>query len=359
MKGSASVLCSLLAAAWLAAHLPYLAPSLEDIDSINFALGLREFDVASHQPHPPGYPVYIALGRTSLGAVRAVAPSLSEARAEAVALAIWSALAGAGALCAAWVFFCALQPAPAGAASGRGVWRDTAPWATALLAVVRLFWISGLRPMSDMPGLALVLVAQALLLLGMKSPRALVAGALVAGVCAGVRVQAALLALPLLAVALVSARSAGIWWLVSRPVAALAAGVLAWAVPLVMASGGPDGYLKALGTQAGEDFAWVDMLWANPTPRRLALALHATFVQPWESVGLFIPVACAAVLGAVARLARDPRAFWLLTVAFAPYAVFHLLMQDATFVRYALPLLVPVCWLAVTGADAVAHVGRR
>src|SRR5688500_17559330 len=149
MKGSASVLCSLLAAAWLAAHLPYLAPSLEDIDSINFALGLREFDVARHQPHPPGYPVYIALGRASLGAVRAVAPSFSEARAEAVALAIWSALAGIVALGAALVLFHALQPPPAGVFRG-AVWRNTAPWATALLAVVPLFWLSGLRPMSDL-----------------------------------------------------------------------------------------------------------------------------------------------------------------------------------------------------------------
>ena len=359
MKGSASVLCSLLAAAWLAAHLPYLAPSLEDIDSINFALGLREFDVAKHQPHPPGYPVYIALGRASLVAVRALAPSLTEARAEAVALAIWSALAGIVALCAAWFFFRALQPPPAGAMSPGATWRDTAPWATALLAVVPLFWISGLRPMSDMPGLALVLVAQALLLLGMKSPRALVAGALIAGVCAGVRVQAALLTLPLLIVALVSVRSAGPWWLVSRPVAALAAGVLVWAVPLVAASGGVDGYLKALGTQAGEDFAWVDMLWANPTPRRLALALHGTFVQPWEFLGMFIPVAMAAVIGAVAAFVRNRRALWLLAAAFGPYAIFHLLMQDAAFVRYALPLLVPVCWLAVTGAEAIAHLGRR
>ena len=358
MKVSVSVLCSLLAAAWLAAHLLYLAPSLEDIDSINFALGLRDFDVAAHQPHPPGYPVYIALGRVSLAVVRAVAPSLSQMRAEAIALAIWSALGGVVALGAAWAFFRALDPPPQGALP-RAAWRETAPWATALLAVVPLFWISGLRPMSDMPGLALVLVAQALLLLGMKSPRALVAGALAAGLGAGVRVQAAALTLPLFVAALVAARQAGVWWLISRPVAALAAGVLVWAVPLVMASGGPDGYLKALGTQAGEDFAWVDMLWANPTPRRLAMALYATFVQPWESLGMFIPVACAAVLGAAATLARHRQSLWLLAVAFGPYAVFHLLVQDTTFVRYALPLLVPMCWLAVTGADAITHVGRR
>ncbi|PYR44329.1 MAG: hypothetical protein DMF93_00685, partial [Acidobacteria bacterium] len=35
-------------------HLPYLPASLEDLDSVNFALGVRRFDVAQHQPHPPG-----------------------------------------------------------------------------------------------------------------------------------------------------------------------------------------------------------------------------------------------------------------------------------------------------------------
>src|SRR5688500_6037313 len=208
MKGSPSVLCSLLAAAWLAAHLPSLAPSLEDLDSINFALGLRHFDVAQHQPQPPGYPVYIALGRASLAVIRAAAPSLEPVRAEALALAIWSALGGAVALCAAWAFFRTLDPPHRAGIPARAVWHDTAPWATALLAVVPLFWISGLRPMSDMPGLALVLAAQALLLIGFGSRRALVAGALVAGLACGVRVQAAALTFPLLLVVLVSARSA-------------------------------------------------------------------------------------------------------------------------------------------------------
>ena len=33
---------------------------LDDVDAINFTLGVRDFDVAKHQPHPPGYPVLIA-----------------------------------------------------------------------------------------------------------------------------------------------------------------------------------------------------------------------------------------------------------------------------------------------------------
>jgi hypothetical protein len=78
----------LIAAAYLAAHLPSLAPSLEDIDSLNFALGLRDFEPALHQPHPPGYPIYIALGRASLALVSRAAPSLDRLAAEAFALAI-------------------------------------------------------------------------------------------------------------------------------------------------------------------------------------------------------------------------------------------------------------------------------
>ena len=52
-----------LALIFALAHVPFLATSLEDIDSVNFALGVRDFDVAKHRPHPPGYPVYIALGK--------------------------------------------------------------------------------------------------------------------------------------------------------------------------------------------------------------------------------------------------------------------------------------------------------
>ena len=40
---------------------PVSPQSLEDLDSINFALGLHRFDIAAHQPHPPGYPAFIAI----------------------------------------------------------------------------------------------------------------------------------------------------------------------------------------------------------------------------------------------------------------------------------------------------------
>src|SRR3990172_7188223 len=89
-----------LALIYFAAHLPFLAPSLEDYDSINFALGLRDFDPSRHQPHPPGSPVYIALGRLLLAPIAAVWPSARSGAAEALTLALWSAVAGAVAIIA-------------------------------------------------------------------------------------------------------------------------------------------------------------------------------------------------------------------------------------------------------------------
>ena len=54
---------AILAFLFLALHLPFLPQSLEDLDSVNFALGIRDFDVANHQPHPPGYPLWVAAAR--------------------------------------------------------------------------------------------------------------------------------------------------------------------------------------------------------------------------------------------------------------------------------------------------------
>ena len=44
-------------------RIPFTSKMLYHMDSIQFALALEHFDVTVHQPHPPGYFLYVMLGR--------------------------------------------------------------------------------------------------------------------------------------------------------------------------------------------------------------------------------------------------------------------------------------------------------
>ena len=116
--------------------------------------GASRFRSREHQPHPPGSPVYIALGRALLTLVSS--SGLRSASHRERDAGLWSLVAAARVVAGR-----AVRPSGAAAtaaASGRRRCWQHRP----------LFWLSGLRPMSDLPGLAAALVAQALILEGRK-----------------------------------------------------------------------------------------------------------------------------------------------------------------------------------------------
>jgi hypothetical protein len=127
---------------------------------------------------------------------------------------------------------------------------------------------------------------------------------------------------------------------------------------MMLASGGLTRYVEMLGAQAGGDFAFVDMLWLDPTPRHLVRALRESFVQPWQASWLGGVVLLLAAAGGVRSLLLRHRSVALLLLGFAPYAAFHLLFQETVTTRYALPLLVPVAFLCASGLAAVPRPGR-
>ena len=51
----------------LATRGPLVGAYLANWDAVQYALGMAEFDVTRHQPHPPGSLLYVALGRALLG----------------------------------------------------------------------------------------------------------------------------------------------------------------------------------------------------------------------------------------------------------------------------------------------------
>jgi hypothetical protein len=338
-------LVGLLAVVSLAAHLAVLPPTLEDLDSVNFAMGVREFDVARHQPHPPGYPVFIALGKIGTFVLERAGIAAPEVR----GLAIWSALA-AGVL--PLLFFSFFRRLDAPGSDYR------AAIATVLAVCSPLVWFTAARPLSDLAGLAAAWAALAALAAGsdldFRSQRErrdltlgwVVAGAFMAGLSIGFRSQMALLTMPLLFWAIVTVSQIRV-----AAIAATAAGVAAWAVPLVWLSGGPARYLHALGSQAGEDFSGVVMLWTQPSPRVAAAAILQTFVRPWDSPILAGVMLALSAAGTLVLLARARRALAIVAVVFVPYAVFHLLFQETVTIRYALPLLPLIGYLAATVLD--------
>ncbi len=327
------MIAGLFAAAFFAFHLPFPAASLEDLDSINFALGVRDFDVTRHQPHPPGYPLYVLAAK----GVHALIPS------EVRSLSLLSILAATLAAFALVESMRRIDPAPR--VTRRAV------LATLLTMTAPLYWFGASRPLSDMVGLAAALAVQATIL-SATSPGGVARGAFLSAFATGIRAQVAWLTMPLLVLALVRR---------PRPVRAIAAmaagaafvaGALVWFIPLAWLSGGLSKYWQVLSTQGAEDLSGVVTLWTTPTPRQLLSGLGSAFVAPWGTPAIAAVVLLLAVAGLV-RLVRasDTAALTTLAVAFAPYLAFHMLFQETVTTRYALPLVIPIAYLAVCGVE--------
>ena len=63
--GCRAVDAGILIAATALTRFAFRSHYLYDLDSVNFALALRRFDPSVHQPHPPGYFLYVYLGRVA------------------------------------------------------------------------------------------------------------------------------------------------------------------------------------------------------------------------------------------------------------------------------------------------------
>ncbi len=320
-----------IALVFLAHHLSFLPSSLEDLDSINFALGIRDFDVARHQTHPPGYPVYMALAALLDAGVGSELRSLSVLSVISGAIAVFGMAATVAAM------------------DGR---MTVAVVATLVAVSTPLYWITASRPLSDMPGLAAALGAQALLLMA-RGDRALFLASACAGLAAGVRSQVVWLTLPVLVLVIWRQPAPGWWRRAFSAAAAYVCGALAWAVPLLLVTGGPAQYLGALASQGSEDFTGVVMLWTTPTPRQFLAAVTSTFLTPWPYPATAAAVFLLCGAGIVVLFRQHRMGLLTLSALFVPYLLFHMLFQETATTRYALPLVVPTAYLAVVGLWAI------
>ncbi len=223
MKSSRIADCSLLTVAIALSRFLFRSRYLYDLDSVNFALALDRFDVAVHQPHPPGYFLYVCLGRLFL-------PLFGDANNALVAISI---LASCGAVVAIYVL------------TDGWFGRRAAVAAGLLFLFSPLCWFHGtvaLTYIVECFTSALVghLCWQSYC--GRKS--FVVPSAVVLGLATGVRPSSFLMLAPLWAF---SARKAGRRRLACG-LLALALVIAAWLIPMLVASGGPARYWNAAQT---------------------------------------------------------------------------------------------------------------
>ncbi len=308
-----------LAALTLLSRWPYRARMLYNWDAVQFALALREFDVAKHQPHPPGYLLYVALGRLLNSLV--ADPNLAY-----VSLAML--FSAATTMTVYWL--------------ARALYdRATAASAAALLAVSPLFWFYGsvgLTYAGEAFGASLAAVFAYGALRG--DARYLYGGAVALGLAGGIRPSVLVLLFPLCVGCAVLGIGGGIRGArrLALAVALMVSAVLSWFLPMLWLTGGLDAYLRASSQLYGSVLLPTSVLGGSLD---VTLA-QARYVLASVVVGLG-PLALAVfALPLYVRRAGWGRREWFLLAWIVPPAVFYTLVHfgQAGYVLTFLPGLV-------------------
>jgi hypothetical protein len=311
-----------------------IAHSLFDWDEGLFSLGVRDYDVTDHRPHPPGYPLFIlaakAIALTGLDAFRSV-----------------QVVVVLGAL---FVF-----PAVYFLARELGFDFPTSAAGAAVYAFLPNVWIYGGTAFSDVPATTVVLFACALLLRGRRDARAYIAGAVLLGIAVGIRPANLLVgAVPALLATWAQVRAKSY-----RSVAAAmflgAAIVAASYAGAALASRGVQDYIRMVQEQS-KYVRDVDS-WRNPGRPSLYEAAKLFILWPFWHKDVLNALAIGATMSAVWAIARRRTAPLLTLAIFTPLAVTSWLNLDiATTARYAIGYMAAHALLC---ADGFRLFGRK
>ena len=281
----------------VASRLPFRTRYLANWDAAQFALGIRHFDLAHHQPHPPGYLGYIAAGRLLLRV-------FGDPNSALVALSI-----GGEALGVAVGFLFA-----------RALFGRFAGWVSGLaLAAAPLYWYYGeVANTYALEPLLAMLVAWPCWRLWTGEARFAYPAAVALGLGGALRPSTMVLLTPLFLLSL--RRSAG-QPLVLRSLGIYAAAVAVWALPLLVLAGGPIRFLQ-VSLQLGDSVTGGTAFW-NDARNPLTVTGPAVLTGLGWELGLFSVLAAFGLLAAPRLLRREvlPPAWTLFCWAWAAPAL--------------------------------------
>jgi hypothetical protein len=320
-----------VAAAVALTRLAALSRTLWDWDEVLFSTALHHFDVAAHHPHPPGFPLYVALGRVVRFFLHDDFRALQAIN-----------------LVAAMLLF------PAVFLLARAFRFDfaTSMSGALLFAFLPNVVFFGGTAFSDVPSLAALVFALAMLLRGRESRRDFFLGCLLLGVALAFRPQNLLVAAyPLLAASWARFRAR---WVDVIAGAAIVTAIIVLSYGTAAYVTGFDAYRVAIRKHS--DYLMVIDSYRNPDRLPIRTIFPKFLLHPFGGSRVVIGLCVAA---AVAIAAACPRLRTLeVLITFAPFFLTGVLLLNVeSSSRYSITWLVGICLLAAEGFRVVSQGG--
>jgi hypothetical protein len=310
-----------------------MARSIWDWDEALFCLGMRSYDVTNHHPHPPGFPVYIGLGRI----VRFVVGS------DFRALQVINLIAGM-----------LLFPAVFMLARELRMHFPTAVIAGALCAFFPNVWFYGGTAFSDVPSITLVVFAAAFLFRSCRDAKAYWIGAVLLALAVGIRPQNLLIGIFPGAVATWSRARQSIRDVVVT--ALIAIGLIAAAYLGAIYATGTFAQYRTTLQQHSAYIARVDSF-RSPDRPSLGRLFDRFFLKQYDSPALSIVTSIFVAISIIGAIRMRDRRVLYNVLTFGPLAVMAWLMLDRYSVSRFSIGYAPM--FAILAADGIARISRR
>ncbi len=302
--------------------------SLWEWDDILFARALHKYDLIAHSPHPPGFPVFVAMTRVAYWALH------DEYRALTTVALIFASL-----LAPALFFFY------------REVFQDRRiALAGALLgSFAPNVWIHSGAGRSDEVGMTLGVIGLTLVIHGLRSRRSLIAGCALFGLAMGVRVTLLPVMGPVIALVLIARLRRREWKLVAAALAAGTVCVFVWFAPFIYHVTW-DNYRQAMSGHTQYTLQ-TDTIFANTGNGALSYRLTRFFIEIWGQEWIMHTIYALSALGLIALvLKRQWRVIGWMALAFLPYMAFVLTLNTPLSAPlYSLPYIPLFTGLAACG----------
>jgi len=307
-----------------------MARTLWDWDETLFCLGMRSYDVGLHHPHPPGFPVFIAIARIVRLVIHDDFRSL-----QAVSLA-------SGVL---------LFPAMFLLGRELRLRFETAIVAAALCAFFPNVWFFGGTAFSDVPSIVLVIAAVAMLIRGCRDSEAYLIGTVLLALAIGMRPQNLLVGLWPGVVATYYRWKENwrdvIW---AAVIGIVISGVAYFSA--MIATGSYDRYAGAIRAHA--DYITRIDSWRSPERPALWRLFDRFFVKQYQSQTLSIVTSIFVLVSVIGAIRNRDRRIGMITLAFVPFAISAWLMLDRFSInRFSIGYCPLFAILAADGIDRI------